>query len=259
MKKWGNIRSSLPPLIFFASLITLWEVLSQVIQFPAYILPAPSVIGRSLLTNASLLMHHAGATLTAVAGGLTLAISTALLLALAMDRWKFLKQALYPVLVISQAVPIFALAPLMMIWFGVGLLPKVLIVALVCFFPLAVNLVEGLSQVDPEAIDLMRIMQADNLMIMKSVQLPTAMPYFFSGLKIAATYSVLGAIIGEWLGARAGLGIYMLRAMNSFRTGDVFASIVVVILLSLILFKAVEAFSWLAMPWKKDVSNYTEE
>lgn len=259
MKKWGNIRSSLPPLIFFASLITLWEVLSQVIQFPAYILPAPSVIGRSLLTNASLLMHHAGATLTAVAGGLTLAISTALLLALAMDRWKFLKQALYPVLVVSQAVPIFALAPLMMIWFGVGLLPKVLIVALVCFFPLAVNLVEGLSQVDPEAIDLMRIMQADNLMIMKSVQLPTAMPYFFSGLKIAATYSVLGAIIGEWLGARAGLGIYMLRAMNSFRTGDVFASIVVVILLSLILFKAVEAFSWLAMPWKKDVSNYTEE
>ncbi len=259
MKKWGSIRASLPPIIFFASIIILWEILSQVIQFPAYILPAPSIIGRSLLTNASLLIHHAGATLTAVAGGLALAISTAFLLALAMDRWKPLKQALYPVLVVSQAVPIFALAPLMMIWFGVGLLPKVLIVALVCFFPLAVNLVEGLSQVDSEAIDLMRIMQADSLMIMKSVQLPTAMPYFFTGLKIAATYSVLGAIIGEWLGARAGLGIYMLRAMNSFRTGDVFASIVVVILLSLVLFKVVDAFSWLAMPWKKDVSNYIEE
>jgi len=259
MKKWVSTRASLPPLIFFASLIILWEILSQTMQFPAYILPAPSVIGRSLLTNASLLIHHTGATLTAVAGGLALAISTALLLALAMDRWKPLKQALYPVLVVSQAVPIFALAPLMMIWFGVGLLPKVLIVALVCFFPLAVNLVEGLSQVDSEAIDLMKIMQADNLMIMKSVQLPTAMPYFFSGLKIAATYSVLGAIIGEWLGARAGLGIYMLRAMNSFRTGDVFASIVVIIVLSLILFKAVEAFGWLAMPWKKDESNYTEE
>ncbi len=259
MKKWGNIRASLPPLIFFAGLIILWEILSQTMQFPAYILPAPSIIGRSLLTNASLLIHHAGATLTAVAGGLALAISTAFLLALAMNRWKPLKQALYPVLVVSQAVPIFALAPLMMIWFGVGLLPKVLIVALVCFFPLAVNLVEGLSQVDSEAIDLMRIMQADSLMIMKSVQLPTAMPYFFSGLKIAATYSVLGAIIGEWLGARAGLGIYMLRAMNSFRTGDVFASIVVVILLSLVLFKAVEFSSRLAMPWKKDASNYTEE
>ncbi len=259
MKKWRNIKSSLPSLIFFATLILLWEVLSQVIQFPAYILPAPSTIGLSLLTNASLLIHHAGATLTAVAGGLALAISTALLLAMAMDRWKHLKQALYPVLVVSQAVPIFALAPLMMIWFGVGLLPKVLIVALVCFFPLAVNLVEGLSQVDSEAIDLMKIMQADSLLIMKSVQLPAAMPYFFSGLKIAATYSVLGAIIGEWLGARAGLGIYMLRAMNSFRTGDVFASIVVVIILSLALFKTVEVLSKLAMPWKKDTSSYNKE
>ena len=259
MKKWGSIRTSLPPLVFFASLIILWEILSHTIQVPAYILPAPSVIGRSLASNASLLIHHSKVTLTAVAGGLALAISAAFLLALGMDRWKALKQALYPVLVVSQAVPIFALAPLMMIWFGVGLLPKVLIVALVCFFPLAVNLVEGLSQVDPEAMNLMKIMRADRLMIMKSVQLPTAMPYFFSGLKIAATYSVLGAIIGEWLGARAGLGIYMLRAMNSFRTGDVFASIVVVILLSLALFKIVEACSWLIMPWKKDTSNYYEE
>jgi len=258
MKKWGNIRVSLPPLIFFAILIVIWELVSYITQVPGYILPAPSVIGRSLISNASLLIHHTGTTLTAVASGLALAISSAIMLSLAMDRWKPLKQALYPILVVSQAVPIFALAPLMMIWFGVGLLPKILIVALVCFFPLAVNLVEGLSQVDPEAIDLMKIMQADSLMIMKSVQLPTAMPYFFSGLKIAATYSVLGAIIGEWLGARAGLGIYMLRAMNSFRTGDVFASIVVVVLLSLILFKTVEACGWLAMPWK-NVSKFTEE
>ncbi|MGM0651759.1 MAG: ABC transporter permease [Bacillota bacterium] len=259
MKKWGNIKDSLPSLLFFVSLIILWEILSHAIQVPGYILPAPSVITRSLAASASLLIHHSLVTLTAVGGGLALAISAALLLALSMDRWKALKQALYPVLVVSQAVPIFALAPLMMIWFGVGLLPKVLIVALVCFFPLAVNLVEGLSQVDPEAMNLMKIMRADKLMIMKSVQLPTAMPYFFSGLKIAATYSVLGAIIGEWLGARAGLGIYMLRAMNSFQTGNVFASIVVVILLSLFLFKTVEAFSWLAMPWKKDSSNYTKE
>ncbi len=259
MKKWANIRISLPPLVFFVFLVGMWELVSYITRVPEYILPAPSLIGRSLFANVSLLADHTATTLTAVAGGLALAISTAILLSLAMDRWKPLKQALYPILVVSQAVPIFALAPLMMIWFGVGLLPKVLIVALVCFFPLAVNLVEGLNQVDPEAIELMKIMQADSLMIMKSVQLPTAMPYFFSGLKIAATYSVLGAIIGEWLGARAGLGIYMLRSMNSFRTGDVFASIVVVVLLSLMLFKIVEAFGWLAMPWKKKISDYNEE
>jgi len=162
------------------------------------------------------------------------------------------------VLVISQAIPIFALAPIMLIWFGVGLLPKILIVGLVCFFPLAVNLVEGFGQVDPEAIDLMQTMQANRWMIMHSVQLPSALPYFFTGLKIAATYSVLGAVIGEWLGARAGLGIYMLRAMNSFRTSDVFASIFVVVVLSLALFKLVEACGWLAMPWKRKTKNLTE-
>ncbi len=259
MKRWKNIKTSLPPLFLFLIFIMTWELVSYLIQIPAYILPAPSVISRSLLANVNLLAHHAGTTLTAVAGGMVLAIFTAILLAIAMDRWKSLKQALYPILVVSQAVPIFALAPLMMIWFGVGLTPKILIVALVCFFPLAVNLVEGFSQVDPEATDLLKIMQADKWMIMKSVQLPTAMPYFFSGLKIAATYSVLGAIIGEWLGARSGLGIYMLRAMNSFRTGDVFASIAVVILLSLTLFKIVESSGRLAMPWKKETLNHKEE
>lgn len=259
MRKWGNIKTSLPPLALFLMIIATWEVVSYLTQVPAYILPAPSVISRSLLDNSHLLAQHTGTTLTAVAGGLALAVFTAIILAIAMDRWKPLKQALYPILVVSQAVPIFALAPLMMIWFGVGLMPKVLIVALVCFFPLAVNLVEGFSQVNPEAIDLMKVMKADKWMIMKSVQLPTAMPYFFSGLKIAATYSVLGAIIGEWLGARSGLGIYMLRAMNSFRTGDVFASITVVILLSLALFKLVESSSRLAMPWKQNTINQEEE
>jgi len=168
-----------------------------------------------------------------------------------MDRFTIFKQALYPLLVVSQAVPIFAVAPLILIWFGVGLLPKVLIVALVCFFPLTINLIEGFNQVDPEAIELMQTMRANHLLITRSVHLPYTLPYFFSGLKIAATYSVLGAIIGEWLAARAGLGIYMLRAMHSFRTADLFAAILVVVILSLTLFKLVELAGKLAMPWQR--------
>ncbi len=257
-KKWASIKSNLPAAALLAVVVLLWELISIVIDVPEFILPAPSAIALALANNYLLLMVHARVTLTAVLGGLILAVIIAILLAIAMDRWKPLRQALYPVLVISQAIPIFALAPIMLIWFGVGLLPKIFIVALVCFFPLAVNLVEGLGQVDPEAIDLMKTMQADRWMIMHSVQLPSALPYFFSGLKIAATYSVLGAIIGEWLGARAGLGIYMLRAMNSFRTSDVFASIIVVIILSLAFFKLVEACGWLAMPWKRKPENLTE-
>ena len=258
MKKWKNIKSNLPALGFLIFLVTLWELFCRVAEIPSYILPAPSEIAFALGDNFLLLIFHTRITLMAVLGGLALAILVAFVVAVAMDRWKPLKQTLYPVLVISQAIPIFALAPLMLIWFGVGLLPKVLIVALVCFFPLAVNLVEGFSQVDPEAIDLMQTMQANRWMIMSSIQLPFAMPYFFSGLKIAATYSVLGAIIGEWLAARAGLGIFMLRAMNSFRTSHLFASIVIVILLSLTLFKLSEAAGWIAMPWQRQSKNQVE-
>ncbi len=255
MKKWASIKDNLPAVGFLIFLIAIWELAARAADVAAYILPAPSAIAMALVDNFSLLLEHTRVTFIAVIGGLAMAILVALILAIAMDRWKPLKQALYPVLVISQAIPIFALAPLILIWFGAGLLPKVLIVALVCFFPLAVNLVEGFSQVDPEAVDLMQTMQANRWMIMSSVQLPFAMPFFFSGLKIAATYSVLGAIIGEWLAARAGLGIYMLRAMHSFRTSHLFASIIVVVILSLTLFKLVELSGWLAMPWQRESNN----
>ena len=258
MKKWASIKANLPALLFVTILIAGWELVTRAAEVPAYILPAPSAIALALAENYALLLEHTRVTLTAVFGGLVLAIVIALALAVTMDRWKLIKEAFYPVLVISQAVPIFALAPLILIWFGAGLLPKVLIVALVCFFPLAVNLVEGFGQVDPEAVDLMQTMQANRWMIMRSVQLPFAMPYFFSGLKIAATYSVLGAIIGEWLAARAGLGIYMLRSMHSFRTSHLFASIIVVVILSLTLFKLVELTGRLAMPWQRKTKDSME-
>ncbi|MDY6826085.1 MAG: ABC transporter permease [Bacillota bacterium] len=259
MKKWLNIKNNLPAPLFLLCLIAAWEVITATLSIPEYILPSPSAIAAALNENFALLVEHSRVTMVAVLGGLILAIAVALILALAMDRWRLLKRAFYPILVISQAVPIFALAPILLIWFGAGLLPKVLIVTLVCFFPLAVNLVEGFSQVNPETVDLMRTMQADRWLIMRSVQFPSAMPYFFTGLKIAATYSVMGAIIGEWLAARAGLGIYMLRAMHSFRTSHLFAAIIVVVFLSLALFKLVEAGGWLAMPWQRKVTENLKE
>ncbi len=210
------------------------------------------------MQNIKLLSYHSGYTFAAVLPGLAIAMVISPLLALLMDRFTIIKKAFYPLLVVSQAVPIFAVAPLILIWFGVGILPKVLIVALVCFFPLTINLAEGFSQVDPEAVELMQTMRAGRLLTARAVHLPSALPYFFSGLKIAATYSVLGAIIGEWLAARAGLGIYMLRAMHSFRTADLFAAIIVVVVLSLILFKLVELAGVLAMPWQKANGEYSE-
>jgi len=246
-----KVKNIIPTLILVGMVIGIWELVSAFSEIPGYILPAPSAIVCSLINNISLLLYHSSYTFAAVLPGLGLAMLISPLLALLMDRFTFLKKALYPLLVVSQAVPIFAVAPLILIWFGVGLLPKVLIVALVCFFPLTINLVEGFNQVDPEAIELMQTMRANRLLIIRSVHLPSTLPYFFSGLKIAVTYSVLGAIIGEWLAARAGLGIFMLRAMHSFRTADLFAAIIVVVVLSLTLFKLVELAGKLAMPWQR--------
>jgi putative hydroxymethylpyrimidine transport system permease protein len=254
----GNIINLLPALILVILTIGSWELITSYTAIPDYILPAPSAIIRSLANNFSLLIYHSSYTFAAVLPGLGLAMIISPLLALLMDRFTIFKQALYPLLVVSQAVPIFAVAPLILIWFGVGLLPKVLIVALVCFFPLTINLIEGFNQVDPEAIELMQTMRANRLLITRSVHLPYTLPYFFSGLKIAATYSILGAIIGEWLAARAGLGIFMLRAMHSFRTADLFAAILVVVILSLTLFKLVELAGKLAMPWERADDQHPE-
>lgn len=259
MKKWGNTVKSLPSIVLLVAVILIAELVVRIAQVPGYILPPPSEIAAALIENHALLLMHTWVTLSAVISGLALAIALAVSLSLVMDRWSALKEAIYPLLVVSQAIPIFALAPILLIWFGIGLLPKVLIVALVCFFPLAVNLVEGFGEVDPEAIDLMKTMKADNWMITKSVKLPSAMPYFFSGLKIAATYSVLGAIIGEWLGARAGLGIYMLRATHSYRLSHLFAAVIVVIILSLLMFKMAELAGRLVMPWQQEKKNVMED
>ena len=242
-----------------AALLVLWEIISRLAQVPGYILPAPSAILQALGASTHLIIRHTRTTMLAVAGGLTLAVAVAVLAAAVMDRWLFVKRALYPLIVISQAIPIFALAPLMLIWFGVDLTPKIIIVALVCFFPLAVSLTTALEQVNTEELELLKTMQGSNWQIIKHVKLPFTLPYFFSGLRIAATYSVLGAIIGEWLGARAGLGIYMLRAKNSFQVTDLFASIVVVVALSLALFKAVEAAGLAAMPWLREKENLRED
>lgn len=259
MKKWESIGDSLPAAALIILLIALWEITVRTANIPEYILPAPSLIGQSLLAGAPLLMTHTRTTLTAVAVGLLLAVLISAIVAVAMNRWRWVKQALYPLLVVTQAVPIIALAPLFLIWFGWGMAPKILVVTLVCFFPMAVSLVEGLDRVDPEALQLMRVMKAGPWMTFKSVQLPAVLPFFFSGLKISATYSVMGAIIGEWLGTRAGLGLYMIRSMHSFKTGSLFAAIIIVILLSLGLFKLTELLAWLTMPWNRAGTKPYEE
>ncbi|WP_407942249.1 ABC transporter permease [Microaerobacter geothermalis] len=214
-----------------------------------WILPSPTIIAQSLWQARELIWQHTIQTLYETVLGLGIAIAAGIAIATLMDLSTWLRKAVYPLLVISQTIPIIAVAPLFLIWFGYGLAPKVIVVALVCFFPITVNLADGYRMVDREMVRLMSSLGASRGQIFRMVKLPSALPFFFSGLRIAGTYSVMGAVIGEWLGASRGLGIFMTRSSQSFLTERVFAAIVVITLLSLWIFALIELLARLTMPW----------
>lgn len=244
-------REVLPGLLSVLGALLLWEGAVRLWNIAPWILPAPSAVARALLNDRATLLAHTQVTLQEALSGFTVSIMLSVMIATFIDALPLLRATFYPLFVISQTVPIIAVAPLIMVWFGYGTLPKVLIVLLVTFFPLTVSLVEGYSQVDPQKVRLLQTMGARPWHIWRYVRWPSALPQFFSGLKIAATYSVMGAVIGEWLGARAGLGIYLVRTAKSFLTDRLFAAIAVIVLLSLILFAIVEGLQWVSLRWLK--------
>ncbi len=230
-------------------LLVLWEALVDLLGIAEYLFPSPSKITEALLETSALLWGHSLQTLTEVILGFLFAILAGIFLAIIMGIFPVVKKSLYPLIVVSQTIPIMAVAPLLIIWFGYGLLPKLLVVTLVCFFPITVSLVEGFENVDRDMIKLLLAMGASPWQIFKTVRLPAALPSFFAGLKIAVTYSVMGAVIGEWLGASQGIGVYMTRSMNSFLTAQVFGAIVIISVLSLVFFGLVAVLARLVMPW----------
>lgn len=244
-----TLRRYAPPAGLILLLLVGWEVFVTLRAVPTWILPPPTAIVKVTWDNLPLLMPHITQTVRAMAIGVGVALVAGVGLAGLMDMSPFLRRVLYPILVTSQTIPILVLAPLLIIWFGFGLMPKVVIVALFCFFPIAINTADGLTAADPEWLALLHSMGANRFQIWRQVRLPAAMPYFFSGLRIAVTYSIAGAIVGEWVGASEGLGIYMLRSANAFRTEQVFSAVMLSTLLSLGLFGLVVLVEQWTLPW----------
>lgn len=232
-----------------ASLI-IWELLARLLAVPRWILPPPSDIALTLARDRQLLLLHLFTTIQEVALGLVLSILLAILLAIGIVSSRLFEQTIYPLVVASQAIPIVALAPLLLIWFGYGQTPKVIVVVLICFFPIAVNLVDGLRGVDAELIDLLRSLGASRWQTLWVARIPAALPEFFSGLRVAAAVSVVAALIGEWVGSSAGLGYLMIRAASQFYTDRVFAAVLVSAVLSIALFWSVGLIERSALPWR---------
>ena len=239
----------MPPVVLVGVLLGLWEWASWQWQVPEWLLPAPSRIVQAAVASRWIMFPHIWQTMQETWLGLGLALLVGLIFAVLIDVSTPLRNAIYPLLVVSQTVPIIAIAPLLVIWFGYGILPKILVVGLVCFFPIVVSTADGLRSADPDLIALLRTMGASRYQIFVKVRVPGALPSFFSGIKIAVTYSVVGAIIGEWVGASRGLGVFMLRASNSFRTDWVFAAIGVISLLSIVLFLVVVVLERMTLRW----------
>nr|WP_174552552.1 ABC transporter permease [Nocardia speluncae] len=241
----------MPALVTLGVLVVCWQVYVQISGIRPQILPSPMRVLEQGWAHRDEIAVHAAATLQVTATGFALSLSLAWLLAVVVDFSPWLRRAFVPLFVASQTVPIIAIAPLMVIWFGFGLLPKVLVVALVTFFPMAIGLIEGFAAADREAGALLRSMGATRVQVFRYVRLPSAIPRFFTALRIGITYAVVGAVFAEYVGAREGLGIYMSLQKNSFRTDLVLAAVFVTALISIALYLLTFVVERIVAPWSR--------
>ena len=243
------LASLLPPLLLAAVILVVWEAYARVSGVRPQVLPAPSRVLEQGWAFRALIWSHTLPTLGETAAGFALAMITGTAAAIAIDFSSTVRRALYPALVASQAIPVVAVAPLLVLWFGFGMLPKALVVALVTFFPITVGWVDGFAATERASTNLLRSMGASRWQVFRLARMPGALPSFFSGLRIAITYAVVGAIFAEYVGAKRGLGIFMQLQQNSFRTDLVMAAIVVTATISVALFLSTYAIERFAIPW----------
>ncbi|MBQ3109960.1 MAG: ABC transporter permease [Clostridia bacterium] len=232
-------------------ILILWQVVGMLEIVPAFMLPTPIEVLVALIGDWKLIGESCLITLYEAFTGMGAALLVSLVLAICMDRFKFVHEALFPICVVSQTIPTIAIAPLLVLWFGFGVTPKVLLVFLTCFFPLLVGLVSGFDSADKNVLRLYRSMGGGYFKTLFDVKFPYAMESFFAGLKVSASYSIVGAVIAEWLGGDGGLGVYMTRVRKSFQFDKMFAVIIVVSALSLLLMKFVEKLQNRVLKWKQ--------
>ena len=217
--------------------------------------PSPIDVVTAFVDNFSIMMKQAAVTLQETFYGLLIGIAIAFVIASLMDRFTIINKALYPVLVVTQTIPTIAIAPLLVLWMGFGMAPKITLVVLTTFFPIAIGLLNGFESVDADAINLMRSMGATRLQIFRIVKLPNATASFFSGLRISAAYAVVGAVVSEWLGGFEGLGVYMTRVKKAYAFDKMFAVIVFISAISLVLMGIVILLERISMPWVHKTEN----
>lgn len=238
-------------------LFLIWEAAVKIMETPAWLLPSPSQIFLTGIQEWTRFYPHLLATVKLSAAGFFIGAAIGLFTAVILHLLPFVKESVYPILILSQNIPIIVLAPLLIIWFGFGILPKIIVITLVCFFPVTIAALDGFRQASPELKQYMYMAGATKTQLFWKLEFPYSLPSVFSGLKISATYSIMGAVISEWLGAQSGIGVYMTLASSSFRTDRVFVAIFWIMMLSLTVFFIIKLSERLIVRWqyRRDVQQ----
>lgn len=250
-RKLQNITSKALPVCVILILIGVWQLVCAAGIVPKYMLPSPVQVGKAFVADFPLLMTHTKVTLMEAFLGMGLGVLLGFVVAVLMDAFPLLYKGFYPIVVITQTIPTIAIAPLLVLWMGYDMAPKVTLVVITSFFPITVGLLEGLRSADQDTMNLLKCMGANRAQIFWHVKLFGALPSFFSGLRISAAYAVVGAVISEWLGGFFGLGVYMVRVKKSYSFDKMFAVIFLICLISLLLMKGVDLLQKACTPWER--------
>jgi NitT/TauT family transport system permease protein len=242
-------------LLGLVALLALWEAAVAAFGVPLYVLPAPSEIGRQLARDWPLLARHAQPTIVEAFGGFVAGNGVAVALATAFVHWRAVQRALFPIAIGLRTIPLVAITPLLLVWLGNGYAPKIVIAALISFFPTLVNMTRGLEAMDRQALELMHTISASRWQVFVKVRWPASLPYLFSALKIAATSSVLGAVVAEWIGSDKGLGYLVVASTFEFKVARLWATIAVSSAIALGGFLLVVLAERLLVPWRDDAGE----
>jgi putative hydroxymethylpyrimidine transport system permease protein len=250
------VKRVLFPALIILALLGMWElaarwnVIADALNIEPFLVPAPTEIAEALWEDRDLLADDGWITLQEVLLGFACAVAAGLGFAVLLHLSETLRRAVYPLLVASQTVPIIVVAPILVVWFGFGIGPKLAIIALICFFPITVNTLDGLRSVDPDAVKMMRTLDAGRWQVFRRVEAPSALPYAFSGAKVAVAVAVIGAVFGEWAGSDSGLGHLMLQSSAQLLTARLFAAVVVLSAFAIALFGLLSLLERKVVTWR---------
>lgn len=233
-----------------AGLIFLWQFISYTEIVPKFMLPSPIAVVNAFVKDINLILYHSQITLVEAFIGIFLSIIISLVMAILMSEFDKINKTIYPILVISQTMPTIAIAPLLVLWLGYGIAPKIALIVITCFFPLCVSILSGLNSVDKDQINLLNTMGAGRFQILWYLKLPSSMENFFAGLRVSLSYAIVGAVIAEWLGGNSGLGVYMTRVRKSYSFDKMFAVIIFITIISIILIYFLDFIQKKFMKWK---------